>query len=213
MSTTAAGIISLPASSTEQMRIRADLPDAVCGALLPHEQVIWAQRGNGCRWPLAYLAGPLLHIVLVAFAAYMFGNTPNATASGQLFMPLCLAILLAIMLVLHARVIFGPASETYVLTNLRMIHCNAFLAPVVRSLTQTSVTGEQEFLITRVAAWGRRERGWLMLRADEARSAPFSFILHPAITSLVGIDRPLELAALVKETLKLDFEIEDHTRP
>lgn len=210
---TATGVIAISASPADQMRVRADLPDAVREALLPHEQVVWAQRGEGCRWPLVYLAGPLLHITFAAIAAYMFSLNPNMNASGQLFILVFLAGAIAISLLLHARIVFGPASETYVLTNLRMIHCNAFLAPVVRSLTQTSVTGHEEFLMTHIAAWGRRDRGWLMLRTDGQLSGRLRFTLHPPVTSLVGVVRPLELAALVKATLKLDFEIEDHTRP
>ena len=213
MNAAATGATAIPVSPADQMRIRADLPDAIREALLPHEHVVWTQRGQGCRWPLVYWALPSLQIAFAGFAAYMFCLNPNMTASGQLFMLVFLAIAIAITLLLHARIIFGPASETYVLTNLRVIHCNAFLVPVVRSLTQASVAGHAEFLMTRIAAWGRRDRGWLMLRTDGQRSGRLRFTLHPPVTSLVGVVRPLELAALVKATLKLDFEIEDHTRP
>ena len=64
---TATGVIAVPASPADQMRIRADLPDAVREALLPHEHVVWAQRGQGFRWPLvlcglAVASGRLLGI-------------------------------------------------------------------------------------------------------------------------------------------------------
>ncbi len=209
----ATGVIAIPATPADQMRVRADLPDAVREALLPHEHVVWAQRGQGFRWPLVYVALPLLQVAFLAFAAYLFILKSDMNVAGLLFMSIFLIVVIAITLLVNARIVFGPPSETYVLTNLRVIHCNAFLAPVVRSLTQTSVTGHEEFLMTHIAAWGRRDRGWLMLRTDSEGSGRLTFTAHPPITSLVGVARPLELAALVKTTLKLDFEIEDHTRP
>jgi hypothetical protein len=209
-STTDAHAHSLNAD--DEMRVRLDLPDAVREVLLPDERVIWTQRGKGARWPLLYWLPSLAAIAATSFIFYMWVTADPAVGASQLvFLSLFGAFGSGLFALIGARIVFGPWRETYVLTDLRFIHCSTFFKPIVRSLVKDSVTGEGELAITYITVWGRQQRGWIMLRPDwyTDRWARNSF----GMTGLVGVERPLEIAALIKSTLALDFEIEDHTRP
>jgi hypothetical protein len=201
-----------PQSSFSDASSRFDLPEPIRDALLPHERIVWAQRGKGCRWPLIYTALPVLQAAFTAFAVYLLQEAnPGTPAATRLFILLFGIAAVGLILLQGARIVFGPARETYVLTDHRVINCSMFLRPMVRSLTVRSVTGEAEFPITRIAIWGRRGRGWIMLRADSNEGRWQKGAVN--ITSLVGVERPLEVASLIRTTLNLNFEIEDHTRP
>lgn len=191
------------------------LPQELRDSMFPDETIIWMQKGQGARWPLVYTAPPVLMTLMCAFFFWlMMGELDGKNALGTaVFLGIFLLGALSVQITAAAGTIFGPRSEYCVLTDERVLHHRSFPTHSTRALVVRGAGFEIDREITYIAVWGNRARGWIMLRSEEYRTRPFQFQLFPHYaTSLVGVENPLQVAALIKSTLSLDFEIEDHTR-
>lgn len=200
---------SIKADRTGQVINRSDLPDVALDAMFPDEPVIWAQRGHGLRWQLIYTVPPVFYFSLVALMYALI-----AEANPVLGMTALLMLVVAVPLWAFGmlRPIFGPPYEHYVLTDKRLLHCTDLITRSTWALTYNTPLGADDLPITYITVWGRRERGWIVLRSELNRSHKWEFRLTNHPSSLVGIERPLEVAKLIKSTLNLPFEIEDRTK-
>ncbi len=191
------------------------LPQELRDNLYPHETIVWIQKGQGVRWPLVYTVPPVFLILMYAFFSWLIMRDLSVVpALGTIiFLGIFALFAFGMQLASVAGPIFGPASEYYVLTDERVLHHRSFPTHSTRSLAAYGAALEIDLYITHIGVWGSRARGWIMLRPDEYRALPFRFQPFPHhATSLVGVEHPLEIAALIKSTLSLGFEIEDHTR-
>lgn len=191
------------------------LPQELRDNLYPDETIVWAQKGQGMRWPLVYTVPPVFVFLMSAVFFWLILQNVDAapTLGALIILGIFVLFGLGLQLAGAAGPVFGPASEYYVLTDARVLHHRSFPTHSTRSLAASDTTLESDFDITRISVWGSRARGWVMLRPDEYRAFPLRLQLFPHYaTSLVGVENPREVAALIKSTLSLGFEIEDHTR-
>ena len=203
------------ASSDDRISVSPALPQELSEKMYPDETIVWMQQGRGVRWPLVYTVPPVFVVVMGAFFFWlMVRNLDGPESVGTLVILWIFAVVgLGAQFVAAAAPIFGPRSEYYLLTTDRVLHHRSFPTHSTRSLAARNADLEADLGITRISVWGNRARGWIMLRPDEYRALPFRFQVFPHFTtSLVGVEDPLQVAALIKSTLGLDLEIEDHTR-
>ena len=185
----------------------ARLPDVVQAAIFPDEKIIWIQRGRGWRWPLIYTAAPVFFAGGVALVIWLVARYNPPLLGVAIFGLLFVAPLWAISFL---RPIFAPPYEHYVLTEKRLLHCTDLITRSTWSLVHNHNFGSDDLPITSITVWGTHDRGWIMLRSDINIRRGFQMFGHPS--GLVGVGHPLKVAALIKSTLNLPFEIEDHTR-
>lgn len=186
------------------------LPAVALEAMYPDESIIWMQRGQGWRWPLIYTVPPVFFAACVAAMCWLVARYDPPLFALTVIMLFVAAPLWAFAAL---RPIIGPAYEFYILTDIRVLHCIDLVTRSTWSLCHQHSFGPDDLPITSISVWGRRDRGWIMLRSDfNASQIGFRFRLTAHPSSLVGVERPLEVAALIKSTLSLPFEIEDHTR-
>ena len=195
------------------------LPQELRDDMYPDDRIIWMQRGHGARWPLVYAAPPVLIAIGMTFAIWLLvKDRDGLEALGAIvFLGVFLLGCLFVVSAGAIGIIFGPSSEYYVLTDDRVLHHRSAPTHSTRALSASGAGSEADLGITHIAVWGRRDRGWIMLRSDTYQALPFQSRLQRwpfphYVTSLVGVENPLQVAALIKSTLALDFEIEDHTR-
>lgn len=185
-----------------------ELPEVVRDAMFPDERIVWMQRGHGMRWPLMY-TGPLVLCVFVTgtLLCLIAQGSPGLfviTVFGLLFAAPFWAISLL-------RPIVSPAFEYYVLTDERLLHCTQLITRSTWALIPGDPEGTDDLAVKYICISGSPARGWIVLRHEPQRVRElWPRRNHPA--SLVGVDQPLEVARLIKSTLKLPFEIEDRTR-
>jgi hypothetical protein len=183
-------------------------PLLLCDRLGEGESLIWWSRGSGgaLGYPHGFLA-----ILLVLMGIYGFVSMPVQEGLVQegletfrllsLFPPILLAGFF-----LLPPLVRGAQDEIYGLTQQRVIYVGVF-PYLFFSVGGGDRRNSGASLMLRVT--GNRERGNIRLRGILSELTWFS---HRPQLRLSGIERPLEIARLIKSTLNLDLPIEDRTR-
>ena len=164
---------------------------AVIGAhLQPGEQLLWHARGSGLN---ANAGNIYLFVFLVFWCSTAYAGIIRAALQGDqnpVVMIYALLISTTVIVLLGGlglRSLLAPAHETYGLTDRRVI--------IVRNIFPrhtTSYPGKDlDFILP-----GRRE-----VRLSKLKRGVF----HPI--ALIGIERPAEIAELIRTTLRPDLKL------
>jgi hypothetical protein len=177
----------------------AALHPKITRVLEPGETIIRTGRGRGLN--LTVLEGVLLGVFALVFSVAI----GIAIQSGKPFN----LVWAAAMALVVPLIVLGAAAKSHgsvwVLTNRRLLFVGGpnpnWLPNYAWGLSNRRPYAPRihELIVT-----GGKDRGRITLRG-------MSWSSEPAVT-LTGVDRPLELAALIKSTLALDLPIEDYTR-
>jgi hypothetical protein len=135
-------------------------------------------------------------------------------------LPLYLFVVVLPLLFALFRAFYWSRLEVYALTPRRVMCIPLGISLFARSVRNSDIDAAEfgsdreaaifilrHAPIRKIRITGNRQTGSVQLRSMGDRD-------HPAgdSMSLTGIERPLEIAALIKSTLKLDLPIEDLTR-
>jgi len=184
-----------PAASAES----AALHPKITRVLESGEQIIRTGRGRG-------LSLTVTECVLLGLFALLFGaGIVRAIETG---VPFNLAWA-AVMAIIVPLIIWGAAAKSHgsvwALTNRRLLFvCGPNPSWPMNWAWSLSNRRPYAPRIRELTVTGGKDHGRIALRG-------MSWGNVPAVT-LTGVDRPLELAALIKSTLALDLPVEDYTR-
>ena len=176
-----------------------DIPPAVLRERLRvDETLVWWSRGCGSTFD----RGSWLIVASLVALLLLLLSVPGATRLVVELLPIAL-ILVVVLVVL--RGITGARNEVYGLTGGRLLFLFGPPVPICLDLRRDGGSAGAPSMLE---VTGTRERG--TLRLQSAVGLHSYWRLRPV--RLTGIDRPIEVANLIKATLDLPIEVEDRTR-
>lgn len=191
-----------PADAENSQATQQDkLPRAFTRRLAAGERVVFSGRGHGYDLAFEHFAIPGIFVAAYIAWASVNGHVPGApdTIVAILFALFSFGIIVAVGFSLIA----GSNGAWFAVTDRRMLYRRS--GPLEMAFALTGPSDRYGWRIRTLRVTGTKDRGSIKLH-------PMLALPSNGPVLLAGVEKPLEVAQLIKNTLNLDLPIEDRTK-